>query len=433
VTPPRRRAVLLGGAVAAVTVATGGGAAVRYRRSHQDIPLLSTAVGITGPGARTAVPAGSETLLVPGSRVDRTAPDASRHVTDERDWLDRAAPWTRVAGPFQDLLRGALLDVHSLLLPGGAVIAGWTPSWRYVWPRDAAHVAAALARTGHVDDAVAVLGFLQAAQSADGWFEARYRPDGGGPPDDRPRQLDGVGWALWGMADVARSLAPADAARRLAELEPMLTRCTDLTLALTGDGGGLPPASSDFWEKRESVLTLGTAAPLLAGLESAAELYARLGRPAVARRAAAAAMRLRALIRREFGPRYPRYLGGDERDAAVTFLLPPFVREADPAVVAAAVAAEREMRRPAGGVAPGVAWRRDGVTWTPPTALFALAAAATGRQAHARAVLTWLRDHRTPAGALPEKVRHDGRPAGVAPLSWTAALVLLTASTLASP
>src|SRR4029450_12488110 len=75
-----------------------------------------------------------------------TGPPPPRPVTDERDWLDRAAPWTRVAGPFQDLLRGALLDVHSLLLPGGAVIAGWTPSWRYVWPRDAAHVAARRAR-----------------------------------------------------------------------------------------------------------------------------------------------------------------------------------------------------------------------------------------------------------------------------------------------
>jgi GH15 family glucan-1,4-alpha-glucosidase len=71
------------------------------------------------------------------------------------------------------------------------------------------------------------------------------------------------------------------------------------------------------------------------------------------------------------------------------------------------------------------------VSWTPETALFGLAAAATGRRDDAAAVLTWLRDHRSPAGSLPEKVLWDGRPAGVAPLSWTAALLLLTVSELA--
>ena len=427
---PRRRAVLLGGAAAAVTAAAGGGATAWYRYTHRDIPLLSTAVGVTGEAGRTAVAAGEEHRLLPGSRVVRAAPDAARLRSEEQAWLDRAAPWTRRPDQLGELARAALLDIRSLLLPRGAVIAGAAPSWRYVWPRDAAHVVAALGRTGHADDALDVLRFLQRSQRPDGWFEARYRPDGAGPPDGRPRQLDGVGWVLWGAADLARSLGPADAARRLGDVTPMLARCAELTLALVAGSRGLPPPSSDYWEEREDTLTLGTAAPLLAGLEAAATLLPILGRAALGERAAAGAGRLRSAVHRTFGPRYPRYEGGTDRDAAVTFLLPPYARASDAGVLAAAIAAERELRRPAGGVAPGAAWRDDGVSWTPETALFGLAAAATGRPAHARAVLTWLGEHRTPAGALPEKVRHDGRPAGVAPLGWTSALVLLTASTL---
>jgi len=43
----------------------------------------------------------------------------------------------------------------------------------------------------------------------------------------------------------------------------------------------------------------------------------------------------------------------------------------------------------------------------------------------AEALLTWLGDHRTDAGSFPEKVLYDGRPAAVAPLAWTAALVVI--------
>jgi glucoamylase len=91
------------------------------------------------------------------------------------------------------------------------------------------------------------------------------------------------------------------------------------------------------------------------------------------------------------------------------------------------------MRRPAGGLAPGEGWKDDGISWTPETALFALAAAATGDRPAAERYLAWLEAHTTAHGALPEKVLSDGSPAGPAPLAWTSALVVLTAHELEAP
>ena len=88
------------------------------------------------------------------------------------------------------------------------------------------------------------------------------------------------------------------------------------------------------------------------------------------------------------------------------------------------------MRRPAGGLAPGSSWRQDGVSWTPETALFALTAASTSQIRTAHQWLAWLDAHRTAGGSLPEKVLADGSPAAVAPLAWTAALVVLTVDSL---
>lgn len=88
------------------------------------------------------------------------------------------------------------------------------------------------------------------------------------------------------------------------------------------------------------------------------------------------------------------------------------------------------MRRPAGGYAPGEGWKQDGISWTPETALLALAAASSGDTATAEQLLDWLGNHRTAAGSFPEKVLHDGSSAAVAPLSWTAATVVLTVASL---
>ena len=55
-----------------------------------------------------------------------------------------------------------------------------------------------------------------------------------------------------------------------------------------------------------------------------------------------------------------------------------------------------------------------------------LAAAEPGDNVDATNWLTWLPQHLTASGSIPEKVRSDGRAGAVAPLAWTDALVVLT-------
>lgn len=320
---------------------------------------------------------------------------------------------------YADLAAQAMRDLDSLVLVDGSALAGDLDGWDYVWPRDASFVAVALTRIGRPDDAARVLRRLAAfhASSPDGVFEARYDPATGEAPDGRPRQLDGCGWVLWAVGEWY-GVTGDDAA--LDSLLPMVQGCLDAVGASVDATTGLPGPWSDYWEVRESEPTLGTVAALRLGVRTVASAL-----PGdVADRAQRLGRRLDRGLR-AFAPEYARYPGGTERDTAVTFLMPPFAPP-EAAVRAAWTEAAEGMLRPAGGLAPGEGWRRDGVSWTPTTTLFALTAAASGERETAETWLDWLDAHRTAQGSLSEKVLADGTPADPAPLAWTCALVLLT-------
>jgi GH15 family glucan-1,4-alpha-glucosidase len=397
------------------------------------ISLHADAVAITSGGERVAVPIGSGDVLLPGSRVLTEADDAQELAAEQRSWV-AAGTMPDIGPEYADMIQMALLDLHTLTLKNGATLAGWSSSWRYVWPRDAAFVATALARTDHAADAQQIMLFLEAVQQNDGLFYGRYRPDGvGAGADGRGIQLDGTGWALWAIAQIAATLEPTQRAAFLDSVKPLLVRSTSAALKLIDNEQTLPPPSPDFWELDEQELTLGTAAPLLAGLQAARDVYDELGWTATASRAAQGSRRLSLAIEKAFGSAgYPRYPHGTEPDASIMFLLPPIGSTIDPAVVSAWQSAQEMMRRPAGGLAPGVGWRDDGVSWTPPTAMYAMTSAALGADEAALETLSWLNVHRTALGALPEKVLSNGRPAAVAPLGWTAAIVIIAADELAT-
>jgi hypothetical protein len=340
------------------------------------------------------------------------------------------------SGKYDDLVRHALADLDGLTRPNGALLAGWDGPWRYVWPRDASFVAVARCAIGQYDEALDVLSFLDRVRPSTGRWEARYTETGGRVGDGRAPQLDSSGWVLWATwfcraGDRYWEMVRESANQIVGELGP----------------DGLPAPSSDYWERSEKKVTLGTVAPLLTGLRSAVRIAAEQGHPAEAARWQSAADKLSAATDRVFGPDYPRTpaaatsfvepgvepigIGGGA-DAIVTVLGPPFAPARE--VVSTAIDhAHAVLTQPNGGVTPGESWRADGVSWTPQTALFALSAAARGDRSTAEDLLRWLDRHRTSSGALPEKVNRDLEPAGEAPLAWTAALVVLADTALQNP
>ncbi|MCL2848702.1 MAG: hypothetical protein FWE61_01495, partial [Micrococcales bacterium] len=163
----------------------------------------------------------------------------------------------------------------------------------------------------------------------------------------------------------------------------------------------------------EKQLTLGTLAPLLAGAVGVGQT--------------GLAARLAAVLDEQFAAYgYPRVARGGLMDAAVAMTAPGFVGQWPPGAREAALGAETALLTPAGGLAPGERWGDKSVAWTPETALFAYAWASGGEPHRATRWLVWLDEHRTPHGALPERVDASGQPIGPAPLAWTAALVVLT-------
>jgi hypothetical protein len=461
----------------------------------------------TGPDqAVTALPPGAAAEYLPGARVPVPAPDADPDeaaaadaaAAAERDWL--ASGTVPGAGTeWEDMVAGALLDIHALQggrggtgaaasTAPGALLAAWRTQWQYTWPRDTAFAAVALARTGHVDDALAALGAVAEAQTNSSMLSPRYLPNLSGPPDGRSPQGDGPGWLVWAAARTVETCAPSapvggstlaasgsgsgsgsDQATRpdddgdgravaspvvatspaAATLAGSASACVTLAeslrdvvvpnvqalLASTDTPTRLPAPSSDYWEMPEDRLTLGAVAPQWAGLLAAPDVLRLIGEDDLADSAQERADEVGDAVEATFGPvgwtRYPGFdltaelRGVSGHDAATAFVLPPFTPAAPGGATAAWDSSVTEMLRPAGGLAPGSSWRRDGISWTPQTTLYAWVAAENDRPDDAIAWLAWTDAHRTASGAIPEKVLANGSPAAVAPLAWSAANVVL--------
>ncbi|MEV8533773.1 hypothetical protein [Streptomyces sp. NPDC051211] len=354
-------------------------------------------------------------------------PGALAQIDESRAWL--AAGKVPGATPVQRAaVQRALLSMRALLKPNGAFAAGWAPPWEYSWPRDGAFASAAFAVTGHDEEAYRILDYDALTQRPDGTWEARTELDGSGPPDARKWQLDGNGWVPWATWQWYRAAPPGSRDERLRALYPMVRKAADHAARSLGSDG-LPPASPDYWELDTETANIGTAAPLLAGLNASADLAGRLGMGGDAERWRDAARRLAAGIAASFAPAgYPRTADGRHgRDSAVAFMAPPF-NAAPPGLGEALDSTHRALLLPNGGVSPGndpdFSW--GSYAWTASTSFFALAWSGTGEQAKAGRVLDWVLSKRNGLGELPETVNGAGLPSSVAPLGWTDSLVVLT-------
>jgi len=256
----------------------------------------------------------------------------------------------------------ALTDPRS-----GAMIAGERDGWDYVWPRDGAAGAIALAAAGLRPEAEKVAGFLS---GLDLGGAARFHPDGA-PVPGRPAAGDAQGWV--GAAERAIS-------------------------DRVGDGSVDWQGRQDYGENVIGDL-LGNA---IASGTPADEILARFDTPA-------------GLVREH---------GGSELDSsaawAVTVFPQPGLRTAA-RVTLLRLAAEST----AYGIPPIEGWT-PGEVWTAPTAWSAWALVRLGAIGPADRLLGELHNAETPAGTLPERVSaRDGHPTSTTPLAWAHAFAIL--------
>ncbi|MFJ3902827.1 hypothetical protein [Streptomyces sp. NPDC090025] len=393
-------------------------------------PAFTVGASYVGDSNVLRLPSGRWRYLPTGARTSVIVPaddaGAVAQAAENSRWLATGTVPGGTAAQ-RATARRALLSMRALLQPNGASAAAWSPAWMYSWPRDGAFVAAAFAATGHDAEAYRVLQYDARTQRSDGTWEARTKLDGSGPPDACPWQLDANGWVPWATWQWYRAAPTGDRTARLTALYPMVRKAADHAAASLG-ANGLPPASPDYWETPTAATTIGTAAPLLAGLNAAADLATTLGHDIDRTRWTTAARTLSAGIARHFAPLgYQRTIDGRHgRDSAAAFLAPPF-NQAPADLPAALTATQQALRQPNGGLAPGddpgSHW--GSYAWTASTSFFAVAWAHLGEPARADGVLDWVLAQRNTLGELPETVNGAGRPAAVAPLGWTGSLVIM--------
>ncbi len=423
----RRHLLLGGGAGLALAGGVAGARAVEPSR-RAEVPLYSETVAFAEPGGRGSSRPGRTDLLVPGTRVLAARPAASRLVEDEQAWLEgvpggprrglaaRRRPALRAARP-PGAHRGAAGRRRGVVARGGA-----TPG-RGTWPSSPRAGPARPPRGGRRPARVAPAGAARGRL-----VRGPLRPDERAPPR-RPcaparRQRGGscgpreqvAAHAPTGAAGARRPAAAAARPQHQPPAGPARPgdRAAAAVLGLLGARRG--PAHPRHRRRRARRAALGRRRP---------PARRRVG-PAASgpsRRRTGSADR----CTRSFGAEgYPRHVGGAARRGGD---LP------------------RRPDRLADAPAPGCSARSAGPrrTWPAPRAVSARARAgsrptsagprrprssprpgrardnATGR----RRCSGWLGSHRTAAGSFPEKVLHDGRPAAVAPLAWTAALVVI--------
>lgn len=299
----------------------------------------------------------------------------------DRRWLRRARPLGTGAPAWaRRMYERSLLVLHALTdRETGAVAAGARGGWAYVWPRDAATVAIALAAAGYEPEAELVTQFLLGAGIEQA---ARFHGDGS-PVPGRDAQGDAIGWVA-AAAEATGIVNARQAAHILAGGEPIPWR-----------------DRADYWEGEPGDY-LGNA------LAS--------GEPA---------------IRHLYGAKTPARLlrePGEAKsglDSAAAWAVRPF---SEPRLYPAARRTMKRLLAEGGrfGITPGKAWPGGEDPWSAPTAWTSWSLAALGERRDALRLMSDLRRAATPAGALPERVdAKSGVPTSTTPLAWSHAFAIL--------
>jgi hypothetical protein len=364
-----------------ITTARFGPAEVRvvYAASRSRLACLTEVEPGTRVELRSHEPAAKRRLLCDDRSARALVVAAKR---SDREWLQRARPLAAEAPSWaREMYERSLLALRALTdRRNGAVAAGARDGWAYVWPRDAAAAAIALAAAGYREEAELIVRFLLGAGIE---HAARFNGDGS-PVPGRTAQGDAIGWVA-AAAKAAEIIGSArQAARILAGGQPIPWR-----------------NRSDYWEQNHGDY-LGNALASVAGPKM--RLY--VGKSS------------RRLVRRLGGP-------DSGMDSAAAWGVRPFPH---PELYPAIRRTLDELVADGGrfGITPGEGWDGGEDPWSAPTAWTAWSLAALGERRQALRLLADLRRAATPAGTLPERVdSRTGIPTSTTPLAWSHAFAIL--------
>ena len=189
-----------------------------------------------------------------------------------------------------DLFHRSLLILRTQIDNRGAIVAAndsdivrfGKDTYSYMWGRDGAFVAAALAKAGYTDVCQRFFNFCAEVLSDEGYLMQHYNPDGSLASTWHPWLVDGrpvlpiqedstalILWALWIHYECAKDIEFIGPLYK-----KLILKSADFLLAHRDHDTHLPLPSFDLWEERYGTHTF-TVAAVMAGLRAAAS-FARL-------------------------------------------------------------------------------------------------------------------------------------------------------------
>jgi glucoamylase len=189
-----------------------------------------------------------------------------------------------------DIYNRSLLILRTQIDNRGAITAGndsdivrfGRDTYSYMWGRDGAFVAAALAKAGYTHRCMKFFDYCSHALSDEGYLYQHYNPDGSLASNWHPWLVDGkevlpiqedstalILWALWIHYESSRDI---EFIRPL--YDTLIRKAADFMVGFRDDETNLPIPCYDLWEERFGVHTF-TVSAVMAGLRAAAN-FARL-------------------------------------------------------------------------------------------------------------------------------------------------------------
>jgi GH15 family glucan-1,4-alpha-glucosidase len=372
-----------------------------------------------------------------------------------------------------ELFVRSLLTVQTQIDGDGGILAANdfdvtrfnSDTYSYVWPRDGAIAAVALAGAGYSVPVRQFLSFVGRLLTKEGFLLHKYNPDGSLASSWHPWYADGqrelpiqedeTGLVLWAFWEYFERFPEVEFIKPF--YRETIVHAADFLVNYRDPRTGLTMPSWDLWEERRGVLSW-TVSSVWAGLTAAGRFASAFGEDELAGRYRAAAAELRRaadtyLWREEdgrFARRVELHENGDVAvdrtlDASVAGLFLFGMYDADDPRIVKTMEQVRErlwVKTDVGGVAryegdtyqqvasdtkavPGNPW----FVCTLWLARWIVARARTEEDlAPALDLLRWVARRALPSGVLAEQVHpYTGEPLSVSPLTWSHAEVVQTA------